>query len=165
MAETVLCGCIRIDEFHDSWRERLQSHRENLKSVVPFVYLSVPGETNTEAIPDLPIIRDRSDRVLSDWVAVYSVLKVLRQPVLMTSTAREPLNPSLLSDLVDHWDMCSERLSGVFLRGTKKFRRYPGLFASPLLSMFRNQDSNSKLSLDEIVRREPARCIDTPKSR
>lgn len=152
MGESVFCGCIR-------WREttppeRLEAHRRSLDDTVPFVYVSVPrGHQVPDEFP-LPVVRDCVEHADDRWIEVHSVLKRLRQPILMTHADQEPPVPSIGTRLVETWNDCQDRLSGVFLREAGGIRRFPGLYATPLLPELRAVQRKKEVPIRALLQSE-----------
>lgn len=160
MGESVLCGCIRWRR--TSSRERLRAHLRSLSDTVPFVYASVPpGHQVPDEFP-LPVVRDCVDQADERWTGVHSVLKRLRQPILMTHADQNPPVPSIGTRLVETWNQCQDRLSGVFLRNKGGIRRYPGLYATPLLPELRSVRQKNEVPARVLLQSEPKRFLGSP---
>lgn len=160
MAESVLCGCVRWDGA--SPPERLEAHRRFLSNTVPFVYASVPRDHQVPDEFSLAVVRDCVNHADERWTGVHSVLKRLRQPILMTHADQEPPVPSVGTRFVETWNQCQDRLSGVFLREAGAIRRYPGLYATPLLPGLRSVRQQSEVQIRVLLQSEPKRVLGTP---
>jgi hypothetical protein len=157
VAETVLCGVIRVSDRSS----RVPVLRRILKKVVPFVYLSRSNDSSSLGGTDLPIIEDRFRGHESFVNGLHSSLRILRQPILyLSSNGDERIIPEDLQALVNRWDQCGDRLSGVLFPGRNgsSLRRCPGLYASPLLPGLRKLQSKQG-NLESMLKSEPIRTV------
>jgi molybdopterin-guanine dinucleotide biosynthesis protein A len=161
LAEKVLCGAIRRNSGKEELpRSRFKAHRERLEGQVPFLYISAPSTyTNSE----LPYIEDRFHTVNTFRDGIYSVLNVLRQPVLVTSLQKSPPDDEELAQLIQAWNHSPERLSGVFFKDNRgeSLATTPGLYASPLLPALREARNDSGCSLCSLLASEPIKVLDS----
>ncbi|MFB6345860.1 MAG: hypothetical protein ABEK50_08835 [bacterium] len=159
MGEKVLCGIVRTSSDLEDCNEQLAAIHGTLSRKFPFIYLSGPSEQVPEKQFDTHVIKEEEPDTGTTLSGIRSILKVLRQPVVVVSAERKPPEPSTLDRLTDRWDQCPDRLSGVFLRTSGEgVSPYPGLYATPLLPALRTATHNSN-TLEDILESEPIRTI------